>query len=359
MQYKIHFVIPFAVALPAAGAVQASPNTSKADNLINEARLQLNQAATKCQVKLDFRLDTSMRPSPRQFDRRYDTGEHESSPDFSLGMFQDEPLTFDDADVLLTEPKNQIDYDGDGDVDADDLARAAQNPIANMISLPFQNNYNIDVGALNNNQNVLNIQPVIPISLNDDWNLITRTIIPVVYQPSLFQGDDHDFGVGDIQFTAFFSPVKPVNGWIVGAGPAIRAPTAMDSRLGARKWALGPSAVALRMQGPWVFGALIQNVWSVAGSGDNNVNELLIQPFVNYNMEDGWYLISAPIITANWEADNSSDRWLLPLGGGVGKIFRIGDQAMNTSIQAYYNVETPGFGPEWTIRFQLQWLFPR
>ncbi len=359
MKYKIHFIIPFAMALSVAGAALASPQPGQADKLIDEALRQLAQVSTMCQVRLDFRLDTSMRPSPRQFDHRYDTGEHESSPDFSLGLFQDEPLIIDDPDIFLTEPEDQIDYDGDGDVDTGDLARAAQNPVADMISLPFQNNYNTDVGGLNNNQNVLNIQPVIPFNLNDDWNLITRTIIPVVYQPSLFQGDDHDFGVGDIQFTAFFSPVKPVNGWIVGAGPAIRAPTAMDSRLGARKWSLGPSAVALRMEGPWVFGALIQNVWSVAGSGDNSVNEFLIQPFVNYNMDDGWYLTSSPVITANWQADSSDDRWTVPVGGGVGKIFRLGDQAMNAQIQAFYNVETPGFGPEWTIRFQLQLLFPR
>ena len=263
-----------------------------------------------------------------------------------------------EAEEIEYASESQIDYDQDGDVDEADLARAAQNPVADLISLPFQNNTNFNVGALDNTQNVLNIQPVIPFNLNDDWNVITRTIVPVVYQPSFFPGDDYDFGISDIQFTAFFSPKKPVGGWILGAGPVIGLPTATDERLGPRKWTAGPSVVALRMEGPWVFGALIQNVWSFAGSGDRDVNAMLLQPFVNYNMADGWYLVSAPIITANWEAD-SDNRWVVPVGGGIGKIFRIGDQAFNFNTQAFYNVETPDFGAEWQLRVQVQLLFPQ
>ncbi len=270
---------------------------------------------------------------------------------FNLAAFQEEVK-------IESASGDPIDYDHDGVVDKADLARAAQNPVASMISLPLQNNLNFNVGALNHEQNVLNIQPVIPFDLNEDWNLITRTIVPVVYQPSLFPGDDHDFGISDIQFTGFFSPKKPVGGWILGAGPVFQFPTATDERLGPRKWTVGPSAIALRMDGPWVYGALAQNVWSIAGSGDNDVNAMLIQPFVNYNMADGWYLVSAPIITANWEAD-SDNRWTVPVGGGIGKIFHLGDQPMNFSVQGFYNVETPDFGPDWTLRIQLQFLFPR
>ncbi len=255
--------------------------------------------------------------------------------------------------------QEDLDYDGDGDVDKEDLARAVQNPVADLISLPLQNNTNFDVGTLNNVQNVLNIQPVIPVHLSEDWNLITRTIVPVIYQPSLFPGDQHDLGLGDIQFTSFFSPKEPAGGWIWGAGPAFRFPTATDARLGARKWSIGPSGVALRMDGPWVYGALIQNLWSIGGSGSRDVNELLIQPFVNYNIpgSGGWYLVSSPIIIADWEA-NSNNRWLVPLGGGGGKIFRIGDQPMNCQVQAFYNVETPALGPSWTLRLQVQFMFP-
>jgi hypothetical protein len=108
-----------------------------------------------------------------------------------------------------------------------------------------------------------------------------------------------------------------------------------------------------------VIGGLVRQLWSFAGDSDRkDVNQLLLQPFVNYNMEDGWYLSSSPIITANWEAD-SDDRWTVPLGGGFGKIFRIGNQPMNAQLQGFYNVEHPRYGPEWVMRFQLQFLFPK
>ncbi len=230
--------------------------------------------------------------------------------------------------------------------------------MADLISLPFQNNTGFNYGSDNGTQNVLNIQPVLPFSLNDDWNVITRTIVPLIYQPEIAPGVGDVFGLGDIQFTAFFSPKKPVGGWIVGAGPVFQFPTSTDESLGARKWTAGPSVVALRIEGPWVAGALVQNVWSFAGSGRNDVNAMLVQPFVNYNMEDGWYLTSAPIITANWKAD-SDNKWLVPLGGGAGRVFRIGKQPVNCSLQAYWNVVNPDVGPEWTLRLQVQLLFPK
>jgi len=275
---------------------------------------------------------------------------------FNLGAFQEaEQQGQEKIEAAAGDP---IDYDHDGDTDRADLARASQNPLADLISLPFQNNINFNVGALNRAQNVLNIQPVIPFGLNDDWNLITRTIVPVIYQPALFPGDDDNFGIGDIQFTGFLSPKKPVGGWILGAGPVFQFPTATDSSLGARKWTIGLSVVGLRIDGPWVYGALVQNVWSVAGSGASDVNAMLIQPFINYNMDDGWYLTSVPIITADWESD-SDNRWLVPVGGGIGKIMRFGNQPVNVSLQAYYNAVTPDFGPDWTLRIQIQLLFPK
>jgi len=275
---------------------------------------------------------------------------------FNLGAFQGgEEQGQEKIEPAAEDP---IDNGNNGDTGATDLARATQNPLSDLISLPFQNNINFNVGALNHAQNVLNIQPVIPIGLNDDWNLITRTIVPVIYQPALFPGDDDNFGIGDIQFTGFLSPKKPVGGWILGAGPVFQFPTATDASLGARKWTIGPSVVGLRIDGPWVYGALVQNVWSVAGSGASNVNAMLIQPFINYNMDDGWYLVSVPIITADWEAD-SDNRWLVPVGGGIGKIMRFGNQPVNVSLQAYYNAVTPDFGPDWTLRIQIQLLFPK
>ncbi len=242
--------------------------------------------------------------------------------------------------------------------DTADLAQAAQNPVANMISLPLQNNTSFGVGPGNDAQNVLNIQPVIPISLSENWNLITRTIAPVIYQPELVPGSGSEFGLGDINATLFLSPAKPGK-LIWGAGPAFSFPTATDDILGTDKWSAGPSAVALMIRGPWVIGGLASNLWSFAGDDDRaDVNQFLFQYFVNYNMADGWYLSSAPIITANWEAD-SGNQWTVPFGGGGGKIFKIGKQPINAQVQAFYNVETPDNGPDWSLRLQLQFLFPK
>jgi len=249
---------------------------------------------------------------------------------------------------------------GDGIIEAGEnetgeLARAAQNPVASMISLPFQNNTNFNFGPQEKTQNVLNIQPVWPFELNEDWNLITRTILPVVSQPAFTPSQDRKNGLGDTLFTAFFSP-KESGQWIWGVGPALLLPTSTDDRLGAGEWGAGPSAVVLTIRGPWVVGSLFNNVWSF--TDDKAVNLFTWQYFVNYNLDDGWYLTSAPIITANWEAD-SSDTWTVPFGGGVGKIFRIGKQPMNVSAAAYYNVVHPDFGADWQMRFQVQFLFPK
>ncbi len=255
-----------------------------------------------------------------------------------------------------------------------DLAKAAQNPIANMISLPFQNNTNFGMGPKERSQNILNVQPVYPVSVGDDWNLITRTILPLVSQPGLtgfsLVGDtivvdpnglekERTFGLGDTTFTAFLSPKDSGNiTW--GVGPVVLLPTATDDAIGSDKWGLGVSAVVLAMPGNWVVGSLFSNLWSVGGSGEQDINLFTWQYFINYNIPDsnGLYLVSAPIITANWEA-GSDDRWTVPIGGGVGKIFKIGKQPVNAQVSAYYNVEKPEFGPDWQLRLQLQFMFPK
>jgi hypothetical protein len=135
-------------------------------------------------------------------------------------------------------------------------------------------------------------------------------------------------------------------------------PTATDDKLGADKWGVGASVVLLTMPGNWVIGSLISNVWSVGGSGQQDINLLTWQYFINYNLPDSWYLTTAPIITANWE-DDSDNRWTVPIGGGVGKIFKIGKQAVNAQVSAYKNVESPRLGAEWQFRLQLQFLFPK
>jgi hypothetical protein len=249
-----------------------------------------------------------------------------------------------------------------------DLAAAAQNPVAATYSLPFQNNVFGGAGPSHNAVgNVLNIQPVLPFTFGD-WNVISRTIAPLIYVPSLVPGLADNagfpvgtgsvFGLGDINQTFYISPTAS-SGLIWGLGPSITIPTATNSEIGSGKLSVGPGAVALVMPKPWVIGILGRQLWSVTGpSSRKDVNQLLLQPFVNYNLPDSWYLVSAPIITADWTAA-SGNRWNVPVGGGLGKIFHIGSQPMNASLQAFdYPIRT-SFGPSWAVRFQIQLLFPR
>lgn len=239
----------------------------------------------------------------------------------------------------------------------DNLAQKTQNPISDLISLPFQNNTNFGIGPNNRTQNVLNIQPVIPFSLSENWNLVTRTIAPLISQPDISEESGSTFGLGDINTSLWLSPKDP--GKIIwGVGPILSFPTATDDMLGTGKFGLGPTFVVLTISGPWVAGVLLNNIWSVAGKSDrSDVNQMLIQYFINYNLPQGWYLVSAPILTANWKAE-SGDQWTVPLGGGVGKIFKIGNQPLNASAHAYSNIVKPDFGADWTLRLQLQFLFP-
>jgi len=241
----------------------------------------------------------------------------------------------------------------------EELAKKAQNPVADMISLPFQSNLYFNAGSRDATIYTLNIQPVIPFKLNEEWNLITRTIIPIISQPSLFPGMDSAAGLGDINPTFFFSPAKPGE-WIWGVGPTFTIPTATDELLGSDRWCAGPAVVLLTMRGPWVVGALANNQWSFAGPGHNGskVNAFLVQPFVNYNMPKGWYLTSSPIITANWEAQGQN-KWTVPIGGGFGRLFKVGKMPVNAQVAAYSNVVNPDNSPDWSLRFQLQFLFPK
>ena len=238
------------------------------------------------------------------------------------------------------------------------LQQAAQNPVADMISIPLQNNFNFGVGPKDKMQYVGNVQPVIPFHATENWNVITRTIVPFIYQPELAPGVGDVFGLSDIQFSAFLSPAKP-GGIIWGVGPIVQFPSGTDNSITSGQWAAGPSAVALKIDRHWVYGALANYISSFAGQSDRGaVSQWLIQPFVNYNMPDGWYLVTGPIITANMMAD-SSQRWTVPLGGGAGRIIRVGQLPLNITLQGFYNVEHPDAGPDWSIRFTVQVLLPK
>jgi hypothetical protein len=246
------------------------------------------------------------------------------------------------------------------EMSAEELAKLAQNPVGNLISVPFQNNTNFNYGPLSGTQNILNIQPVIPIEVNKDWNIITRTILPVVWQPALSPTIDSSNGIGDTVFTAFLSPAQP-HGLIWGVGPVLQLPTNSSAELGNKNWGLGPSVVVLKLEkgNPWVYGVLANNIWSLSSSKQGGAyNNGLIQPFVNYNFEGGFYLVSGPILTVDWKAA-SGQQWTVPLGGGIGKIFHLGKLPVNTTLQAYYNVVHPDDGANWQLRAQVQFMFPK
>jgi hypothetical protein len=234
----------------------------------------------------------------------------------------------------------------------EELAKAAQNPLASMISLPFQDNINFNYGPNEDRtQNLLNIQPVIPLM---GGRIITRTIFPLLWQPEFTPEGGTKFGLADVNFTAFYSP--PSEGAIWGIGPILTIPTGYDYSSG--KWGIGPSFVILNMTPKWVYGALINNVWSFAGDEDRaDINKMLFQPFLNYNFPGGKYLSFSPIITADWEAE-SGQQWVVPLGLSAGAIVRLGKLPVNLQAGAYANVVKPDFGPGWQMRLQASLLFP-
>ena len=281
-----------------------------------------------------------------------------------------EPGT-DNVPVTVTEGESKAQEEGS-------LAKAAQNPIASMSSLPIQWNTtpstqwapNVPIpgtdpvqvvkGSPNQTLNVVNVQPVIPVPVSQSLTLVTRTIIPFISQP--WRSGTTIQSLGDINPSVFLVPTLKGN-FTVGVGPTMVIPSATDNRLSSKRWSAGPTGVLVYTKGPIVAGGLINNVWSFAGEDGRDVNKMLIQPFLNYNLPKGWYLTSSPIITANWN-NPSNKGWTVPVGGGFGRVFVLGKQPINASLSAYYNVVKPEVGGQtllgdWTIRAQVQFLFPK
>ncbi len=232
------------------------------------------------------------------------------------------------------------------------LEKKIQNPIASLISVPFQNNTDFGIGPDNLTRNTLNIQPVLPFSLTKDINLIVRTIVPVISQP--LSPDTSEFGIGDINTSLFLTAAKPKK-VITGYGLVVGLPTATNSALGAGKWTVGPSFLAMIQPESWTIGGLVQNTWSTSGP---EVNFFYSQIFAVKNLNKGWYLNSAPIITANWNASKGNE-WTVPLGIGAGRLFRVGKLPINGQIGYYQNVVKPENGADSQFRFQLVLLFPK
>ena len=248
----------------------------------------------------------------------------------------------------------------EGEAHEQDLQKDVQNPIANLISVPFQNNINYGIGSFDRASDTLNIQPVIPAPITKHIMVVSRIIVPFVYQPTTTAAGGGSSGLGDINPTFFFAPAHPGK-FIWGFGPSFLVPTATQRDTGTGKWCAGGAAVALVQPGHWTIGALAYNLWSFAGASNrNDINLMTLQYFVNYNLNKSVYLTSSPILTADWKAD-SGDRWLIPVGGGVGAIFKIGKLPLNGNLSAFWNAVKPDNppSPDWSLRMQLALLFPR
>ncbi len=240
----------------------------------------------------------------------------------------------------------------------DELAKKLANPVAAMISVPFQWNFDRKIGGNDDGKRFqMNIQPVIPIELNDDWNVISRTIVPLIHQNDIFAGSGSQTGVGDILQSFFFSPRKETkSGWILGAGPVFLFPTASDELLGGEKWGVGPTAVGLKQDGSWTYGMLANHIWSIEGSANRaDISATFLQPFVSYTTPDAWTFSFQTETTYNWE----SNEWSIPLEVVVAKVTMIGSERINFFTGLKYWAESPESGPEGLgFRAGFTLLFP-
>jgi hypothetical protein len=247
----------------------------------------------------------------------------------------------------------------------------AQNPLTPMWGVINENYTNFRMGPLHKTQNVLIVEPVLPLKLTPDWNLITRWNTPITWMPRLaeplgpFPGIGPESGLSNMQPQFFFTPANP-GSFTFAVGPSLWLPTATDTTLGINKWGGGPVVVALTVQGPLLAGFLAQNIWagthgtSVTGT---RVNALTVMPFVFYNFPDGWFVTYRPQITADWTVD-AHNRWTVPIGGGFGRVFPVGDVVWDIHVQAFYNGLTPPAAGmtnvgKWTALLVVHFLLPK
>ena len=236
--------------------------------------------------------------------------------------------------------------------DEDAIARESENPIGNLTVLPLENYANFGFGPHDGAQNVLEFEPVVPIHVNTDWNVITRAVIPAVWNPSLLPDPSVPQAIAPTDFSAFLTPRNPTNGWLWGVGPIMQIPTETNPSVGSNVWGLGPTAVIVHTGETTVAGLLLNNVWSLGGTSGPHGSRyamFLAEPFFNYNFGHGWFVSTAPIITAN--EDGGGQKWTVPVGGSAGRIIKLGGKLpVKLSVGAYYNVVTPQYGARWTLQ---------
>jgi hypothetical protein len=287
---------------------------------------------------------------------------------FSLGNCVIGLLIFCGASIALAQEQS-----------SEDLAKKLQNPVASLISFPLQNNFDFGIGSSDDGwRYTLNVQPVIPISIGSDWNLIVRTIIPYVHQEDVFKGLGAGFeedidgipidpprnlrlpgrvqdGLGDIVQSFFFSPKAPVGGWILAAGPVFLYPSATDPLLGSEKWGAGPTGLILRQTSGWTYGILANQIWSFAGDVERrSVNATFLQPFVSYTTKTKTTFGVNTETTYNW----NDSQWTVPLNLSVSQLLRIGELPVSFAIGGRYYAKGPSGAPDWGLRFVITPLFP-
>jgi hypothetical protein len=264
------------------------------------------------------------------------------------------------ADGKPADEARRVDHDTVSKANEDDIAKESENPIGNLTVLPLVNNTNFDVGPNRGTQDILEFEPVVPIHLNQDWNLINRAIIPVVWNPDLSPFPSVPQAFAPTQYSAFLSPRKPVNGWTVGAGPIIQIPTATSPTVGSSVWGMGPTAVVVHTSEHIVAGLLVNQIWSLggveSGPGGRRYASFLLEPFANYNFGHGWYVASAPIITD--EETHNGRKWTVPVGLVGGRIIKLGGKLpVKVEIGGYYNVVTPQYGARWQLLTEVAVIF--
>lgn len=245
-----------------------------------------------------------------------------------------------------------------GDAEASRLARQLSNPVASLVSVPFQSNWDFGVGPEEKQRYLLNFQPVMPFSLNDDWNLIARLIVPLISQPPLVPGGQTTFGLGDFVTSFFLSPSKP-SAFIWGVGPALLVPTTSDPFLGTGRWGAGPTAVVLVQSGPLTYGALANHIWSYGGDSTRaDVNQTFVQPFLSYGTGNGYTFTLQAEASGNWAAPGG-ERWTVPVHFIVSKVTRLGRRPVSFAVGPGFFVARPEGAPQWRLRVTVTLLFPR
>jgi len=247
------------------------------------------------------------------------------------------------------------------------LAKAAQNPVANMISLPLQYNFYTGGGLRSTSEMVLNVQPVLPLPIGKKWLIVSRTVVPFTSVPVsdsiVVAGNPQQIvgfragGIADIQEQAYITSAQPSRfTWAIG--PVFSFPTANNDLIRTGQWGLGPTAVALMMPDPWVIGVLVNNIWRIGGDDrGHRLNTFTLQPFINYNLAYAWAISMAPLITADWSAPNGQ-RWTVPIGAGISKVAHVGDQPMNFLLQYYHNTRHPRLAGSSALRMEVAFLWP-